>query len=229
MQDSGKGMPNGKGTPMRAVSVVAAALVLALVCSCGLSDAYNLLRCSFRVEATEDFVMAGIPLDGLDSLSGEQLVTALSCWENGSFPVDFTLEVGIRNPNEGSSSGPSIPAELTRFDFDLYLDTSGDGSVDTTRVLSGGLGAPLVVPEGGETEILPLELSLDAFALLSELGPMAVIDLALAIGGIDSDLRDPLHLGRVYVRAVPEFDTPLGEITYPTAVTINLDWTDGSD
>jgi len=219
----------GKGMSMRTVFVVSAALVLALACSCGLSDAYNLLRCRFRTEGTQDFVMAGIPLDSLDSLTPQQLAEALAAWGSGSFPMDFTLNVGIQNPNEGSSSGPSIPAELTSFDFDLYLDGSDGGSGDTSWVFSGGLGAPLVVPEGGETEILPLDISLDAFALLEELGPEAVIDLALAIGGIDSGIRDSEHLGRIYIQADPEFDTPLGPITYPGGVTINLDWTDGSD
>ena len=208
---------------------IAGLLTVSLLGSaCGLSDAFNLLRCTFRTDGTEAFVMAGIPLDSLESLSPAQLAAALAYWEDGSFPMDFTLNIGIQNPNESTSSGTPIPAELTRFDFDLYLDTSDEGTGDTSWVFSGGLGAPLEVPEGGETVILPLDISLDALVLLEELGPLAVIDLALAIGGIDSGIRDPQHLGRLYVQAVPEFDTPVGPITYPGKVTINLDWTDGS-
>ena len=210
----------------RTVAVLAAAGSM-LVCSCGLSDAYNLLRCSFRSEGTEEFVMAGIPLDSLESLSTGQLAEALAVWGSGSFPVDFTLNIGIRNPNESTSSGVPVPADLTRFDFDLYMDTSEEGTVDTSWVFSGSLEEPLTVPEGGETEVLPLQISLDAFALLEQLGPLTVIDLALAVGGIDSDIRDPQHLGRLWVQAVPEFETPLGSITYPGEVSINLDWTDG--
>jgi hypothetical protein len=209
----------------RAVALLAAAAMLT-ACSCGLSDGYDLLRCSFRTEGTEDFVMAGIPLDSLGSLSAGQLAGALAVWQGGSFPVDFTLNVGIRNPNETTSSGVPIPAELTCFDFDLYMDTSEEGTTDTSWVFSGSLGEPLTVPEGGETEVLPLEISLDAFVLLEQLGPLRVIDLALAVGGIDSDIRDPQHLGRLWIQAVPEFETPLGPITYPGTVSINLDWTD---
>ncbi len=214
---------------MRATVIASLLVCVLMVCSCGLFDGYNLLRCRFRTEGTQDFVMAGIPLDSLEYLSSSQLVDALATWQSGSFPMDFTPNVGISNPNESTFSGMPLPAELTRFDFDLYLDGSEEGSGDTTWVFSGGLGAPLTVPEGGETVILPLDISLDAFALLAELGPMKVIDLALAIGGIDSDLRDPQHLGRVYIHAVPELDTPLGPITYSGGVDINLEWTDGSD
>ncbi|MBD3370002.1 hypothetical protein GF402_06540 [Candidatus Fermentibacteria bacterium] len=199
---------------------------LLALCSCDVTDPFTLLRCEFRVESTKDFYLAGVSLDSLESLSSSQVAQVLAAWAEGECPMDFTLNVGIRNPNDSSSAGMDIPATLTDFGWDLYLDTSDDGDFDTTWVCSGSLGSPFEVPEGGETVILPLDVAFDAFALLGSLDPMFVIDLALAIGGIDSDIRDPQHLGRLYIKTLPEFDTPLGPITYPSELLINLDWAD---
>jgi hypothetical protein len=93
-------------------------------------------------------------------------------------------------------------------------------------VASGALNQSFEVPASGETVVLPLEISFDAFAMLEELGALAFIDLALAIGGIDSGIRDPEHLGRILVIAEPTLDTPVGPFTYPGSLFINLDWVD---
>jgi hypothetical protein len=207
----------------RFIAVIAALLI---VCSCDVTDPFTLLRCEFRVDSTEDFLLAGVPLDSLESLTPSQIAQVLEAWAAGECPMDFTLNVGIRNPNDSSSAGMEIPATLTDFAWDLYLDTSEDADFDTTWVCSGSLGSPFEVPDGGETVVLPLDVAFDAFALLGSLDPMFIIDLALAIGGIDSDIRDPQHLGRLYIKTLPEFDTPLGEITYPAELLINLDWID---
>jgi len=202
-------------------TLVAAAL-LGLACS--VTDPLTLLGCEFRIENTEDFVVAGIQLDSLESLTPLQIAEVVAQWSQGNCPVDFTLNVGIFNTNNGSGSSTVIPVSLTSFIWDLYLDGDSGVPFDTTWVASGALNEPFEVPGSGETVILPLELSFDAFVLLEELGPLEFIDLALAIGGLDSGIRDPAHLGRILVIAEPTLSTPFGPFTYPGSLNINLDW-----
>lgn len=204
------------------ISVLGAALFTA----CSLDDPLTLLRCQFRIENTEDFYLTGIQLDSLENLSVTQIAEVVSIWISGSCPVEFTLNVGIFNPNDGSSGPDIIPATLTSLVWDLYLDGDSGDSFDTTWVASGVMSEALEVPGSGETVILPLDISLDAFAVMGEMDPLDFIDLALAIGGIDSDLRDDDHLGRVLVIAVPTVTTPFGPITYSGSLCINLDWVD---
>ena len=208
---------------MRLLSVITLALALLLGLACNLTDPLTLLGCQFRIDGTEDFSVTGIELDNLGSLDPFQVAEVVATWASGSCPVDFTLNVGIFNPNDGSSGSTIIPVELSSFIWELYLDTESGINFDTTWVASGALNQPFEVPAGGESVSLPLEISFDAFVLLEQLGPLEFIDLALAVGGIDSGIRDPEHLGRVLVIAEPTLSTPIGDYTYPGRLYINLD------
>lgn len=197
-----------------------------LIASCSPGDLLTLLRCRFRIENTEDFLLTGIQLDSLEDLSASQLAEVLAVWSTGSCPVEFTLNVGIFNPNDGSTGPDIIPATLTSFAWDLYLDADSEEGFDTTWVASGVMSDPLEVPASGETVLLPLHISFDAVALMGEIGVMQFIDLALAIGGADSNLRTEDNLGRILVTAVPTVTTPLGDMTYQGTLSIGLDWVD---
>jgi hypothetical protein len=202
----------------------AAVLTVLLVAGCSPTDPFTLLRCRFRVESTEEFYVTGIQLDNLESLTPAQIAEVIAIWSSGSLPVDFTLNIGIYNPNDGYTAPDIIPATLTGFAWDLFVDSESGSTLDTTWVASGELAQPLEVPGSGETVVLPLDISFDAVALLGEMGTLEFIDLALAIGGIDSGLRDEDHLGRLLVIAEPTVTTAFGEMTYPGSLSINLDW-----
>jgi len=207
-------------------TVLCLLVVSFLFTACSPDDPFTLLRCKFRIENTEAFNVTGIQLDSLENLSAAQIINLLAVWGSGSCPVDFTLNIGIHNPNDGSIGPDIIPATLTSLVWDLYLDGESGTAFDTTWVASGTMSEPLDVPGTGETVLLPLDISFDAVALFSELGALDFIDLALAIGGIDSGIRDGDHLGRILVTAVPTISTPFGDITYSGALNINLDWID---
>ena len=207
-------------------SIIAVIAGTLLATACNPTDPLTLLGGQFRIESTEDFVLAGVQLDSLENLTPGQILEVISLWSQGSCPVDFELNVGIFNPNDGSGGTTVIPVSLSSFLWDLYLDGDSGEAFDTTWVASGALLEPFEVPGSGETVILPLDISFDAFVVLGELGPVAFIDLALAIGGVDSGMRDADHLGRVLVVAEPTLSTPFGPYTYPGNLYINLDWVD---
>ena len=197
-----------------------------LLIACSPTDPFTLLRCQFRIEDTEDFYLTGIQLDSLENLSVVQIAEVAAVWASGSCPVDFTLNIGIHNPNNGSTGPDIIPVTLTSLVWDLYLDGDSGVAFDTTWVASGTMSTPLEVPGSNETVIMPLDISFDAFALMGEIGVINIIDLALAIGGISSNLRTSDHIGRMLVTAVPTISTPFGPMTYSGSLNISLDWID---
>ncbi len=212
---------------MRRIILISCLLAISmLLMSCSIDDPLTLLRCQFRIENTEDFVVTGIQLDSLSSLSVIQIAEVVAIWATGSCPVDFTLNIGIHNPNNGSTGPDIIPVTLSSLAWNLYLDGESGIAFDTTWVASGTMSQPLEIPGANETVLLPLDISFDAAALMSEVGALEFIDLALAIGGIDSHLRDGDHLGRMLVTAVPTISTPLGPMSYTGALNISLDWID---
>ena len=201
-------------------------LISILLMACSPTDMLTLLNCQFRIENTEDFYLTGIQLDSLENLSIIQMADVAAVWASGSCPVDFTLNIGIHNPNNGSTGPDIIPVTLTSLVWDLYLDGDSGTAFDTTWVASGTMNTPLEIPGANETVLLPLDISFDAFALMSEVGVLDFIDLALAIGGIDSGLRTSDHIGRILVTAVPTISTPFGPMTYSGSLNISLDWID---
>ena len=206
-------------------AMVTGAVLLSVACNPAAILA--LFNCTFRVENTADFTVAGVQLDDLGSLSLEQMAQVVAYWAGGDCPVDFTLNIGIRNPNTGSGDTLETTATMVSLAWDLYLDTdSGDG-FDTTWVVSGETLENLQVPGSGETVILPLGISFDAFTILDGvLDVPQLVTLMLAIGGVDSGLRDSDHLGRLLLHAEPTFETPLGDIEYPGGLWVGLDWVD---
>lgn len=212
---------------MRRTFILSGILVVSfMLTACSPTDPFTLLNCQFRLENTEDFFITGIQLDSLETLSVVQIAEVVAVWSTGSCPVDFTLNIGIFNPNNGSTGPDIIPVTLSSLVWDLYLDGESGVAFDTTWVASGTMTGPLEIPGANETVLLPLDISFDAFAFMSEIGVLNFIDLALAIGGIDSGLRDEDHLGRMLVTAVPTISTPFGDMTYSGALNVSLDWVD---
>lgn len=211
----------------RTTLIASVALLLALTASCNPLDLLALLNCSFRVENTADFTVAGIELDNLGSLDLAQMAQVVAYWANGECPVDFTLNIGIRNPNTGGGDTLETTATMVSMSFDLYLDTDSGEGFDTTWVVSGETLENLQIPGTGQTTLLPLGISFDAFTILDGvLDIPELVTLMLAIGGVNSDQRDEDHLGRLLIHADPSFETPLGDIAYPGGLWVGLDWAD---
>jgi len=215
-------MEREEGLLKRIAIPALSALLLGLACD-GSGPAIFQLLC-FRLEGTAQFIVCGIDLDSLDSLTPVQLSGVLAAWETGQVPVDFTLDVGVRNPNDGIT-GPLLSlAQIVDFPWDLYVDQSSGSGFDTAWVASGEILDPVDVPGDSETVIVPVAVSFDAVQVLDALGPLGFVDLVLAVGGIDGDTRDEDHLGRLLLRAEPSVDTPFGTMEYPGGIWVWLDW-----
>jgi hypothetical protein len=210
---------------MKPVPAVLSLVLLAA--GCDATGPLSLFWARFRVEDTSEFTLCGIPLDDLGSLSAEQTAEVLFYWLQGECPVDFNLGVGMKNLNIGSQWVEGFPLTLVRLDYDVFLDPLDEPGGDSVQVATGVFTGEFGIPEDGRIVVLGLGVSFDAFDLLEILGPEGVIDLMLAVGGIDGDVRDSEHLGRLSLFAVPEVDSPLGSMVWEDGFSIGLDWTSG--
>ena len=199
-----------------------------LVTGCGLTDILTFANANFRVENTTEFAICGVDVSELGSLSVPQIATVFGYWVQGECPMDFNLGLGIQNPNIGSSGLPKIQITLTSLDYDVFMDTIEGVEEDTVQVAQGLFTGAFGIGDEGEIAVLSLGTSFDGFQVLGLLGWEGIIDLALAVGGIEGDLRDEDHLGRLQMFMVPTIDTPLGDMTWDDGFWVGLDWTDGS-
>lgn len=212
---------------MNRVVILATALLL-LSTGCGITDVLSFMNAEFRIENTSEFAICGIDISDLGSLSVVQAATIATYWIQGECPMDFNLGLGIKNPNIGESGLPKISITLTTLDYDIFMDPLEGEDEDTVEVADGVFSGQFGIGDDGTIAVLDLGVGFDGFQVFEILGPMGIIDLALAVGGIDGNLRDEDHLGRLQMFAVPTIETPLGDMTWEEGFWVGLDWTDGS-
>jgi hypothetical protein len=169
----------------------------------------NLKRLQFRLEGIGDSSLAGVSLAGKSEVGDFSIsdgIRLLAAFRSKRLPARFLLEVGARNPNDGSGGSTRTTSTLTRFDWRLLIDDR--------PTISGGIDRPLEIPGTGQSTTIPLRMELDLYEFFGNRGYDDLLKLALALGGRNGDIS------RVALDARPSVSTPLGEIAYPEPITI---------
>jgi hypothetical protein len=123
-----------------------------------------------------------------------------------SFPAEFTLNVAARNPNDGTGGYPQTTSTITSIDWNLYIDDK--------LTISGYVDRPIEIPGTGKSTIIPFTMQLDLYKFFNDKGYDNVINLALALGGVN---KSP---SRIKLDIQPTVSTPLGPIVYPGRITV---------
>jgi hypothetical protein len=169
----------------------------------------SLKQLQFRLEGIGDSSLAGIRLSEKSKLKDFSIsdgIQLLAAFHSKRLPARFLVNVGARNPNDGSGGSTQTTSTLTRFDWRLLIDDQ--------PTISGGIDRPFEIPGTGQLTIIPLRVELDLFQFFGNRGYDGLLNLALALGGQNADIS------RVALDARPSVSTPLGEIAYPEPITI---------
>ena len=185
-----------------------ASLVLSLLISgiqCSVYETLtNVSRLKFKVGAVNGFQINGVSFSGKSKLADFNALDAIkltAAFTQGSLPASFVLNVDAKNPNDGTGGYKKSDATIQNFKWRLFLDDK--------ETISGELDEPLVVPGTGEVTTIPLRINLDLMKFFKDKGYDSIINLALALGGVQGSSS------RVTLYATPTVSTPLGNITYP--------------
>lgn len=168
----------------------------------------NISRLQFRLKGVSNFTINGLNISSKSSIKDFNVFDSaqlLNLVTKGSFPVSFNLNIEAKNPNDGSGY-PRQDIDIVDFKWRLIID-----DVET---LSGNIGNPISVPGTGETTIFPIRVDIDLFKFFKDRGFENIVNLALAIGGKNSNLQ------RVVLKAQPTIQTPFGKIKYPGELEI---------
>ncbi len=169
----------------------------------------NLQRLQFKLENVSDFKLASVALSNKKSISDFSITDGLNlanAFKNKKFPAEFILNVAAKNPNDGTNNTKATTATLTSFDWKLYIDN--------TETINGNINKPIEIPGTGQSTIIPLTMGLDLFEFFGNKGYENVLNLALAIGGVNGSAA------RLKLDAKPTVNTPIGRIEYPGRITI---------
>ncbi len=178
--------------------------------SCSLYQAaQNIQRLKFKISGINDFRLMGVSLTGktkLTDLSWSDALKLKDLLTLKSFPVQFILDLDAYNPNDGKSTPIKSDATITAMDWRLVIDD--------VPTISGSINSPIAIPASGQSITIPLAMELDLYKFFSDKGYDKLVDLALALGGLNSDLT------RVKLDVKPSVKTILGNVTYPSWITV---------
>ncbi len=169
----------------------------------------NVSRLKFKLGEVNNFSVNGISLNEKSRISDftpSDLLKLSTIFATGKMPASFTLNILAKNPNDGTGGYAATDINLKAFDWDLFLND--------TKTISGGIGAPVIVPGVGESAVIPLRVEIDLLKFFGSGSLDEVINLALKLGGKRG------NTSAVKVVAKPILGTPIGDISYPEPITI---------
>ena len=189
--------------------LLGAGVISSALNSCATLNALaGISRVQFKLNDVQGVRLCGIDISNKHSISDFSImdgVNLTAAFASGHFPLTFTVDVAAKNPN--AASGPTIVNQLSISDFPwtLYLNNQ--------PTISGNIGAPVGVPPGGATSIIPLSASIDLKQFFGNQGYDQILQLALALSGNGG-------VSHVQLKAQPTMSTPIGSMKYPGELTI---------
>ncbi len=158
-------------------------------------------KCQFRLASVSRTTLAGVPIQGgtISDLNLTTLFKLRSAFSGGSLPLQFTLNLEVRNPN-------ASPAGLSRMQWTLLMD----GNTLTTGLLE----KPFQVGPN-QVGTLPMEMSLDLKRVLSGKALDSMVNLAMDIAG------EGAQPTRLTLQVKPSLMVSGQSVEYPGVVTVN--------
>jgi hypothetical protein len=195
---------------MKKILPIAALAIISvfLFNSCAtLNSLAGLTRAQFKLNDAVGYRLMGVDIANKHSISDFSIMDGVNLANNfrsGSFPLTFTLNVAVKNPNAHQNGSALSALSLTNFPWRLLIDGR--------ETITGNIGGPVSLPDGGATTIIPLAVSVDLVKFFGDKGYEDIVNLALAVSGQGTS--------KLSLKATPTIGTPLGSIKYPNELTI---------
>lgn len=174
-----------------------------LGCTSVMDAITNIQRLQFKLDRVTGMRVANVSLSNITSPSNLSLIDAaniLAAFTSGRFPVEFTLNVLAKNPNDGTGGTKQSSAVIERMAWRLFIDNN--------ETITGNVGN-VTVPGIGQTTNIPIGMSFDLLTFFRNAGYDNLINLALALGGRNGSSA------RITLKVKPTVSTIFGPITYP--------------
>lgn len=182
---------------------VAIPLLLLGAMSCvTLQQVLALRHVEFALDGVRNARLAGIDISRVRSyrdLSTLDLARIGLALSRDELPLDMQVDVGAYNPADNETA-----ATMTRMVWTLFLNDK--------ETIHGIVDSSVTMPAGAKA-VIPIRMRLDILEFFDG-SAQDLVDLVASLAGLEADPT------RVTLRAVPTITTPLGNITYPTPITI---------
>ena len=189
---------------MRRISTITL-LIVFLLTSCDIakqqvSGIYNMVNCKYSYNSISNLSVAGINTSNGLSLTSIAKVTALLSGQAQSIPMDFTLNLDVKNPN-------SSAALMSGMDYII--------SIDDIQFTTGRVNQSLNIA-AGQTQKLPITIGLDLATLMKSNSQSSIMEIAKNFMGIGSQKSN------VSVQLRPTFNVGQSKVTSPVYIPVNF-------
>ncbi len=166
----------------------------------------NLSKCEFRLKSIENIQLAGVNVQNISTMNQmgvTDIAKLASSFLTNEFPLNFKLNVDVKNPN------PSAAA-MTALDWILFIDD--------VQMTQGILNQKYSVPASGNTTI-PMIMNFDLKKVLTGKSKDAVINFALNLAGQGGKPT------RLMLKAKPTLNVGGVSLQYPSYLSVKTDFT----
>jgi LEA14-like dessication related protein len=167
------------------------------------NEAKTFARCRFRLESVSSIRLAGIDAQHVASRNQLNLADAARlslALANRSLPLTFRLHLEVQNPNASQ-------AAISQMSWTLFIDQ--------LEMLSGELRERVEIAPNSSS-IIPLDISMDLFQVLSGQSVETIANFAFNLAGEGSKPT------RMMLRIKPVFQILGSEFSYPIDVGLTL-------
>ncbi|MFT4224360.1 LEA type 2 family protein [Dysgonomonas sp.] len=179
--------------------------IAAIMLSCGslqqgLSGTYNMINCEYSYKSISGMSISGMNLSNGLSITSIPKVTSILTGSATSIPLNFTLNLNIKNPNQSAAMLNGLQYVISIDDIQFTT-----GSVDQTLNIASG-----------QTQTLPLSIGVDLATLMKNNSKDAVLNIAKNLVGIGSQKSN------VSVQLKPTFMIGTVPVTSPIYIPVSF-------
>jgi LEA14-like dessication related protein len=183
-----------------ALFVIAAVLMSCDTVQKSLSSTYNMINCEYNYKSISGLTVSGMNLSNGLSVTSIPKITSILSGSASSIPLNFTLNLDVKNPNESA-------AALNGMQYII--------SIDDIQFTTGSVNQALNI-EAGQSQTLPLTIGVDLATLMKNNSKDAVVDIAKNFIGIGSKKSN------VKVQLKPTFMIGSVPVTSPTYIPVSF-------
>lgn len=186
--------------------ILATLIIVVTLISCNVSQelvgAYNMVNCDYNYKSISGMSISGINLSNGPSITDIPKITTLLTGSSSSIPLDFTLNLDVKNPNQSAALLHGLQYILT---------------IDDIQFTTGKLNQSLNIASGA-TQTLPLTIGVDLATLMKNNSKDAVVDITKNFLGVGSKKSN------VKLQIKPTFMIGNTPITSPAYIPISFNF-----
>jgi len=193
---------------MKNIKIIILILITLSIVACKqLQELASFAKCEFKLKSIENINLAGINVQQVKSLSDISVLDAaklMAAVTQNNFPLQFTLNVDVKNPNP-------VQASLNKLDWILIIDD--------IQLLTGTSQSKVQIAPNGGISNYPLAFNLNLKEVLKEKTGQSLVNFGLNLAGAGN------QPSRVTLKAKPYINVGNFELPYPGYITIKQDFT----